>query len=146
MLAILCALMSGGTIVFNRMLNADLGTKLGLWPSTVINYITGLFTSIFLMIALGSWLIGPLPSEWYLYTGGLIGVAVVMLSSAAAPHLPVFLMTLLVFVAQLVTGMILDAMAGRATPVHKVLGALVVLGGLVVYVVGEHRATKEEDA
>ena len=143
MLAAISALLSGGTVVLNRMLNAALGTRLGLWPSTAFNYITGLITSLLLVLALGSWFTGPLPPIWYLYTGGLIGVAVVTISSAAAPHLPVFLMTLLVFVSQIVTGMIIDAAQGRATPAHKILGAIVVLAGLIVYVKGEHESTQQ---
>ena len=143
MLASLAALLSGGTIVLNRMLNAESGTHIGIWPSTLINYITGLMTSLLLLMMTGAWF-GPLPTQWYLYTGGLIGVLVVSLSSYASPHLPAFSVTLLLFMSQFLAGMVMDAFIGRATPWLKILGAGIVLAGLIVYVMGE-RATEKQN-
>ncbi len=140
MLAVVCALLSGGTIVMNRMLNAEQGTRIGIWPSTVFNYITGLVTSLLIVVAFGSWRITALPSEWWLYCGGLIGVCVVAMSSLAAPHLPVFLMTLLMFVSQFLAGMVLDAAKGVGDGGWRVAGAAVVVIGLVIYVLGERQA------
>lgn len=137
MLAIVCALMSGGTIVLNRMLNAEQGKRIGVWPSTVFNYVTGLLTSLVVLVGMGAWGIGGLPPTWWLYCGGLIGVGVVAMSSLAAPHLPVFLMTLLMFVSQFGAGMVLDAVKGVGMVGWRAAGAAVVVLGLLIYVLGE---------
>lgn len=135
----LLALLSGGTIVLNRTLNAEAGTRLGVAQSTVFNYITGLCTSLLVLLAVREPLVWPMPGVWFLYTGGLMGVCVVMLSNYAAPHMSVFLMTLLVFVSQFAAALAIDALAGLALSPLKALGGLFVLGGLVLYVVGERR-------
>ena len=136
------ALLSGGTIVLNRMLNAEAGTRVGVWPSTLHNYVTGLLTSLALMLMTGTFF-DTLPPQWYLYTGGLIGVAVVVLSSVASPHLPAFLMTLLVFISQFLSGMLMDTLAGRSFSSVKLGGAAIVIVGLFVYILGEKSAKAE---
>ncbi len=144
MLAILCAVMSGGTIVMNRMLNAEQGTRIGVMQSTVFNYVTGLVTALALLVGFGAWRGVGLPGAWWLYLGGMIGVGVVAMSSLAAPHLPVFLMTLVMFVSQFGAGMVLDALKGVGEGGWRIAGAALVVLGLLVYVLGERNTAPIE--
>lgn len=136
---VIMALLAGGSVVLNRVLNADIGKELGIRQGTVFNYITGLITSLIVMLILREPFV-PLPTHnLLLYTGGMIGVAVVMLSNYAAPKLSVFLMTLLVFVSQFATALIIDGLSGLPLSWLKALGGAFVLGGLAVHVIGEKK-------
>lgn len=143
-MGVILALLSGGSIVLNRMFNAELGKKLGLMPSTFFNYVTGLFISLLVLFVVHEPLTMPASGNWTMYTGGLLGVLVVTLSSFAAPHMSVFLMTLLVFVSQFLAALFIDAFNGLALSPTKALGGLLVLVGLVLYVLGEKKHSGAE--
>ena len=136
------ALLSGGTIVLARMLNADAGARIGIWPSTFFNYVTGFLMALVMIILFGSGFADPFSARWYFYLGGMVGVAVVSLTSTIASHLPAFLSTLLLFISQFYAGMIVDAVNGRATPPLKLIGAAVVTIGVLIDVLGDKKSTE----
>lgn len=49
MIAIICAIASGMTIVLSRSINGYLAKKIGPYQSTFFNYFTGLLTSSILL-------------------------------------------------------------------------------------------------
>ena len=78
----LLAALSGASIVVGRMLNAQASERVGLGRSTFNNYWVGLIVSIAALLISGERLSMPAQAgNAFMYLGGPMGVAVVMLSS-----------------------------------------------------------------
>ncbi|MEG2222095.1 MAG: DMT family transporter [Oscillospiraceae bacterium] len=134
LLPVLLSLLTGATIVLGRSFNARLGQQAGIVVSTWWNYAVGLVLSL-LLLAINHFAGGgAVPSggdaPLWIYTGGLIGVLFVALSSFAAPKMPVFRMTLILFVGQVFTGIVLDALLSGSFSLRNLAGGGLVLVGL----------------
>lgn len=133
-MAVFMALLSGVSNVFNRMLNAEAARRLGVAQSTFFNYVTGLSTSLLVLLAVGEPFTPPPVNQGaFMYLGGLVGVATVSICSFAAPHLSAFSMTLILFVGQFLTSFVVDYLSGIALSPARLCGAAIVLLGLCAY-------------
>ena len=132
------AALAGANIVFSRFLNSGNAEKNGLGMSTLMNYITGLVTSAVVLLVSGEaggfrQLQGFQLSSLFMYLGGAVGVTTVLLSNYLTPRLPAFLLTLLIFIAQLLTALALDALLTGKFSAGKLAGGMLVLAGLWHY-------------
>ena len=112
-LYILSGISAGIVVVFARSINANLARKIGLNSSTFFNFIVGLIVSFIVLILLGDGLgsyskvdIGVIPS--WAYIGSVLGVGVVFLSNYTAMRISAFYLTLLIFIGQLFSGVLID--------------------------------------
>lgn len=134
-IAIIVAIAAGASIVISRNINSILAEKKGLLTSTFFNYLTGVSLSIiFLLISSESIkqsysLLGTVPL--WAYLGGLLGVAVVAISNLVTPKISAFYMSLIIFVGQLFTGIIIDYFALGLISAGKIIGGLLVVAGLI---------------
>lgn len=132
MIHILIAILSGVTNVLSRSVNFVLSEKIGLYQSTFFNYIFGLTGSIIiLLISRETFELNvALRNDWFIYIGGLIGVIVVTLSSYLSSKVSSFYLTLLLFIGQLFTGIILDSISFGKISLTQVIGGTLVIIGL----------------
>lgn len=133
MIFILFAILCGVTNVLSRSVNFVLSDRIGMYQSTLFNYIFGLCGSFLLLLISGEtfklFTSSSYNAPWFVYTGGLFGVVVVTLLSFLSSKVSSFYLTLLLFVGQLFTGIIIDALSTGKISFYQVLGgALVVLG------------------
>ncbi|MFC6347366.1 DMT family transporter [Vagococcus carniphilus] len=143
----LMAVLAGISIVVARIINANLANRIGLFQGTVFNYLTGvLFSLIFLlfskeMLSLGNidWKSIPI----WAYLGGIVSVAVVVLSSYVTPKISVFYQTLFVFIGQLFVGIIVDFVVLNQLSIGKVIGGILVLVGLTLNLVLDTKSLKK---
>ncbi len=132
--AILVSIAAGVTVVVSRNINSLLAEKEGLFVSTFFNYLTGVFFSmVFLFFSsetlrLSADTLGQIPV--WAYLGGLLGVVVVTLSNYITPQISAFYMTLIIFIGQLFTGILIDWFALHILSAGKLIGGLLVLLGL----------------
>ena len=141
------AILAGISIVVARIINANLANRIGLFQGTVFNYLTGvLFSLIFLlfskeMLSLGNidWKSIPI----WAYLGGIVSVAVVVLSSYVTPKISVFYQTLFVFIGQLFVGIIVDFVVLNQLSIGKVIGGILVLVGLTLNLVLDTKNLKK---
>lgn len=141
------AILAGISIVVARIINANLANRIGLFQGTVFNYLTGvLFSLIFLlfskeMLSLGNidWKSIPI----WAYLGGIVSVAVVVLSSYVTPKISVFYQTLFVFIGQLFVGIIVDFVVLNQLSIGKVIGGILVLVGLTLNLVLDTKSLKK---
>lgn len=145
---ILLAVATGSNIVLCRFLNAGSAEKNGLSMSTLMNYITGLIMSTVVFCLAGE--TGSFSLQWngvtsiIIYTGGAVGVITILLSNYLTPRLPAFLFTLLLFVSQLLTALLLDYWLDGVFSPGKLVGGLLTLAGLWHYQwVHRHSPAKE---
>lgn len=135
MFAILVSVLSGIAIVFGRIFNSKMAEKMGLFQGALLNYIAGLVVSIMLLLITGglfsfsSSVYNAIPV--WAYFGGILGVAIVVLSSYLTPRISVFYLTVLIFIGQLITGLIVDYFISGVLPIGKILGGVFVLIGFL---------------
>lgn len=134
MFYIIIAVLSGVTIVTSRSINFVLAEKIGMYQSTFFNYVLGLIGSFLLLLISGETLqlfsAKSYDATWFAYTGGLIGVVVVTLSSFLSAKVSSFYLTLLLFVGQLFTGILIDYIANGSISIYQVIGGILVVIGL----------------
>ncbi|MGN2371300.1 DMT family transporter [Clostridium cagae] len=132
MFYILMSILTGVIIVICRILNTKLSEEIGLMESSYFNYFTAAITSILLFFIMREKFVftslNTVP--FYAYLGGFLGVAIVVLNSIVTPKMSAFYVTLLIFVAQLFTGVALDWLISRQFPLSKIIGGLIVVAGL----------------
>lgn len=132
MFFILISIASGAIVVISRILNTKLSEKVGLIQSSFFNYLTGLLSAVILLgifkdkVNLNQFHNIP----FYAYLGGILGVIVVMLSSVVTTKMSSFYITLIIFIGQLFTGIIIDYISLKTIPFHKIIGGLLVVVGL----------------
>ena len=133
----LIALAAGALPTISVSLNSELGLRKGLFRSTRINYITGLATALVVALvarplvvpaARGVLAAGPLLA----LGGGIMGVGVVAGMSTIFPRMQAFAATLLVFSGQALTGVLIDFIREGSLDIRKLVGTLVLLGGLAL--------------
>ena len=145
-LYILSGISAGIIVVFARSINANLARKIGLNSSTFFNFIVGLIVSFIVLILLGDGLgsyskvdIGVIPS--WAYIGSVLGVGVVFLSNYTAMRISAFYLTLLIFIGQLFSGVLIDFVILDSLSIGKLLGGLLVLIGLSYNLLLDKRAS-----
>ncbi len=142
-IAVTGVLLSGVTIVLARMCNAKLAQTCGAPYSSLMNYITGLLGSLAVFFVTGAAARAAFPAEnlsLAAYLGGALGLLSVYTLNRITHRLPATQLTLLIFLGQLFSGLLLDYFATHKFSPGTVLGGLLVLAGLAVNSLGDRRA------
>ncbi|MBU3210315.1 DMT family transporter [Clostridium algidicarnis] len=135
MLYIILAFIGGALVTLASIINSRLGKEIGVIQGTVINYTVGLICILLVCIFNGS--LFKMSTEGFsgiplwAYLGGMVGVAVVILSNVIIPKIPVIYSTLLIFIGQIVTGIIVDYIFGNPISKGKFIGCTFIILGLV---------------
>ena len=136
----LFAIIAGGMVVLSMVMNARIARSLGVFQGALINFGVGLLTSALLLAvffaadflpAFGAQGSSAAP-PWYAYSGALLGIAIVASCNVVIPRISVVYSAVLIFLGQILTGLLLDTLMAGRFDTHKALGALLVAGGLLV--------------
>lgn len=147
--AIFVAVLAGASIVISRIINANLGDKIGVFQSTFFNYVVGFTLSLIILLftneltSIPSLQLNKVPFLGYL--GGFLGVMVVSLSSFVAPKISAFYMTLFCFVGQLFVGIVLDYITFETLSFGKIIGGVLVFAGLAFNLNIDKKAAEVEN-
>lgn len=129
------AIIGGILTTLSMVINSTLAKKVGLIQSTLINYIVGLIFSIFTLLVIGSSVqisIAQLKSTpIFMFLGGLIGVSVVYTSNIIIPRIPIFYSMILLFIGQVITGIIIDFIICGNIEINKIIGSIIVTLGII---------------
>lgn len=132
MFFIIISIISGAIVVISRILNTRLSEKVGLFESSFYNYLTGLLSALILFALVKDKFtfsqVNTIPILAYL--GGALGIIVVILSSVVTPKMSSFYITLIIFIGQLFSGIIIDCLSLKTIPFPKIIGGLLVVLGL----------------
>lgn len=136
-IALLLTFLSGVTRVASRMVNAELAKEIGVIGSTFYNYVIGLACSLAVLYFVNEpdslFLVFSGKIPLWAHFGGLVGVVFILLSNAITPKISALQMTLLIFVGQVGSGLILDGLQGQALSTGKIAGAIFILAGLFLF-------------
>lgn len=137
-LMLLVAALVGANTVVCRYLNTLYARRNGLPMGTLANYVTGLLAALLVLLIMGEPMaarpVGALTFRTVaMFLGGAVGVGLIQISIHITPRMPAFVSTLLIFVSQLGTGLLLDYLLTGAFSATKLLGGLMVMLGLWHY-------------
>lgn len=144
-LAVLVSILSGFSMVLARISNARLAERSGLGYSTVMNYVTGLSGSLLIYLCLGSKQLPSIPAEgqsFLIYMGGALGAVAVYLCSLVTPKLSTLQFTVILFVGQIFSSMLLDALLLGVFSMGTLVGGVVVALGMALNIWQERKGTK----
>ena len=148
MFYVIISILAGVSIVTARTFNSLLASKVGVFQSTFWNYVVGLIFSCAFMLASNEVLqiseveYGEIPL--WAYTGGLIGVIVVMLSNYITLKVSAIYLTLLLFVGQLLVAIIIDYIYLGEMSTGRVLGGILVFLGLAYNLLQDRKTETEK--
>jgi len=143
--AIITSTLTGALIVITRIFNFKMADKMGLFEGASINYIGGLLGSMLLALLLvrpSKLDFGGIPL--WAYLGGLFGIAIVVLSSYLTKRVSSFYLTLLIFLGQLITGILLDWLVEGYLSIPKIIGGALVLIGFIYNLYVDHIEEENE--
>jgi transporter family-2 protein len=133
-LAIIASFAAGICIVISRTLNAKLADLTSVWTSTFFNYFFGLIIAIFVFFLFGrNELICTeliFSKNWYIYFGGTLGVCVVFISNITVARISAFYLSLLIFVGQVFSGILIDVIISQEFSPRNLIGGILVTIGL----------------
>ena len=143
---VLAVFLSGVLLVVSRSYNARLADETSVYVSTFFNYFCGLVTAIPVFLLFGGseavWAGLVLSPDWWIYLGGAIGVVTVWLSNIVVVKIPQLYITLLMFVGQVFTGVMIDALLDGAFSTANIIGGVLVAFGLALNLLFERRASR----
>ena len=136
--SIFFALLAGVSIVLSRSVNALLAEKIGALSSSFFNYASGLLASLAFLLLFAPHISPALPQlmkngNAILLMGGVIGVINIILLNRIVTRIPPLHLTLIVFVAQLASGMLLDYFLLDLFSMRKLIGCSIVVIGLLIH-------------
>lgn len=129
------AVLGGILTTLSMVINSSLGKRIGVLQSTLINYIVGLIFSLLALIFIGNNIkfseiqFERLPI--YIFLGGVIGVIVVYSSNIIIPRIPVVFSALLLFLGQVLAGIVIDFFMSGSLSYYKLIGAVIVILGIL---------------
>ncbi|MEG0772540.1 DMT family transporter [Clostridium sp.] len=134
MIYIILAFLCGGLTIISMIVNANLGKKVGVFQGGFINYAVGLSGTLLIMLILevtGKFKISDFNGiPFYAFLGGFIGVMVVVASNVVIPKIPALYSTILIFIGQIFTGIIIDYLRVGSISMGKIVGGLIIIGGM----------------
>ncbi len=132
----LFALTAGGLVVLSMVMNARIARSVGVFAGAFSNFAVGLLTSGIVVAAciLGGFGLDEVVTAppWYAYAGALLGIGIVASCNVVIPRISVVYSAVLIFLGQIVTGLVLDAIGSGVFDVSKSAGALLVAVGLLI--------------
>lgn len=128
---------SGVTIVLSRTYNARLSKATGLFVSSWYNYSTGLVSALIALLVIAPQELNALqsiPPVWWAFTGGLMGLVTVTLNSVVVVKIPALYMTVLLFIGQVFSSILIDSFLSGHFAAADALGGLCMIAGQILHV------------
>ena len=127
---IVIAAFTGALVILSMVTNSRLSEGVGIFQGVFINYVVGLVASIIILLFNLKTVSIASNIPWWAYAGGLFGLTVVALSNVLIPKIPTIYTTLLIFLGQLFTGMVIDFFTGNTISKGKFIGGILICAGL----------------
>lgn len=132
---IILAFLCGGITIVSMIINARLAQEIGTLQGGFVNYTVGLLVTVlvvFIIMFTGNFTTGNLSGiPFYAFLGGFVGVMVVIASNIVIPNIPAIYTTILIFIGQIFTGIILDYFRLGSISIGKIIGGLLIIVGML---------------
>ena len=135
MLYIILGALCGSITLLSMIVNSHLAKRIGTFKGTLINYVVGLISVLILVLIVKNYVAlsfnNLTKTPIWALLGGLIGVMVVATSNIVIPKIPTIYTTILIFMGQLFTGILIDYFIVGFVSKGKIIGGLLMLVGLL---------------
>lgn len=136
-IACLMALLSGASLIVSRSLNGLLAQETSPYSSTLMNYLTGSIASFVLVMMIEPYMIQAFNiSDFYIrgtqFLGGVIGVFNIFILNKIVMKTSPVQLTFVIFLSQMISAMILDAIFLTTISFTKILGCVLVIIGMII--------------
>jgi len=135
MLYIISGVLCGCITIVAMIINSHLSKIIGVFKGTLMNFVVGLMSTILLIILMRDSVNLSFDSysniPLWAFLGGLVGVIVVSGSNIVIPKIPTIYTTLLIFIGQLFTGILIDYFRVGFISKGKIIGGLLILLGMI---------------
>lgn len=140
---IIFALSAGMLVILCISINGRLANKVGLIQAGMTNYFVGLISSFIYIIITNDTSLAELfhidsGIPFYFFCGGAVGSFIMVLNSLIINNLSAVYVTILVFIGQLSTGVLIDYLQSSILPIGKILGGILIVVGLLFYIKGDN--------
>ena len=143
--AIAMSFAAGVCIVISRTINAILASVTSVRIGVFYHHLIGTLLSLPILLLLGGSEIAAFhpapPTHWYIYLGGLFGITVLLIGNIIVMKVSAFYLTLLIFVGQIFTSVIIDMILTQAFSHRNLLGGVIVAVGLCVNLLLDRKRT-----
>ncbi|HZK29560.1 MAG TPA: DMT family transporter [Clostridia bacterium] len=146
--AVWFSLSAGISVVVSRSINARLAERVGALRGSFINHLVGLPVTILLVLLVSGSLAPPSTASGFrvwIYLGGVLGVAAVLIFNVIVPKVSQFHLTVLTFVGQVFTGVVLDLATKGIVVDASFIGGLVITGGIALNLAIEYIAFRRSN-
>lgn len=126
----LFAFTAGALTLISMITNSKLSTYVGTRQSTLVNFTAGLSVSIILYLLFQETTFKLISLPIWAYFGGFMGIFIVIISNIVIPKIPTVYTTLLIFIGQLLTGVLIDFIQYRELSLYKFIGVILITAGL----------------
>ena len=146
-IAVTFSFAAGILIVISRSLNAKLGELTSIRVGTFYNYLVGFIVTLPVLLLLGG---NEIPiteftfsPHWYIYLGGVLGVCVLTICNITVIKISAFYLTLLLFVGQVFSGIIVDMVISQEVSHRIIIGGALVTAGLCLDLILDRRKSQK---
>ena len=133
---VILSLTAGVVIVISRTINAVLSNSIGALQGSFINHLAGLPITIVLAFLLDGLKLQQasllFSAPVWTYFGGAIGVVAIACNNVVVPKISAFHFTLLSFLGQMATSILIDLAFGTAANIRSVYGGLLIAAGMIL--------------
>lgn len=136
LIAVIISLLSGSFVVVSRMMNKQLVLYCGTYGGSFFNHMTGIPMFVLLLLILGQKDLASFTLEtfkilpFWAYLGGAFGVLIVYICNYSLKHISAYELSLLNFVGQVFTGVILDLIMQNTLSLQTMSGAIFISLGI----------------
>jgi len=126
----LFAFTAGALTLISMITNSKLAAHVGSKQSTLVNFTAGLIVSVILYLLFNNSSFVLIDLPLWAYFGGIMGIFIVIISNIVIPKIPTVYTTLLIFIGQLLTGVMIDFIQIRELSLYKITGVFLIVLGL----------------
>ena len=138
------AFIAGTLTIISMVTNSTLAKYVGTAQSTLVNFITGLLVSLVMFFFFNNQSLPFISFPLWALLGGFLAVFIVIITNLVIPKIPAIYTSLLIFVGQLLTGIIIDFLVNHSVNSNKIIGVSIIVLGLFFNFMVDKKDNKKE--
>ncbi len=138
------AFIAGTLTIISMVTNSTLASYVGTAQSTFVNFITGLLVSLVMFFFFNNQSLTFINFPLWALLGGFLAVFIVIITNLVIPKIPAIYTSLLIFVGQLLTGIIIDFLVNHSVNSNKIIGVSIIVLGLFFNFMIDKKDNKKE--
>lgn len=128
---IFLAFITGFSVLLTIIILGNLAERVGLLQTAFINYGVGALCAIIITLFTDFRFSTISNISPYMYLGGLIGILVTVLNGTIIRKIPAIYTTIIVFIGQVGTGLIIDYFRFGYFATYDLIGGIIIIIGLI---------------